>query len=113
MTDEAGTVNVGPLATFTDLAAPGYRLEVWPYLCSQYRIMLIKGLDGFGYPNVVRQMCTYKRETCVDVCVKLAVADDPEAYCRTELEKPYNCEYPGGRIRLDNEPGATFAGAPE
>jgi hypothetical protein len=31
------------------------------------------------------------------------LAHDPEAYCRS-LERLRNCEYTGGRIRLDNEP---------
>lgn len=92
-----------PLMRLTTVVE-GYHIEVWPYMLGQYRIMLIHGTDVSGFPHVTRQMCTYQRETAIDTMVKLSLAEDPEAFCR-ELEKPWNCEYPGGRIRLDNRPG--------
>jgi hypothetical protein len=91
-----------PLAQLPCLVADGYRVEVWPYTFGQYRIMLIHGDNPHvGGPNVIRQMCTYQRAVCTDICSDLLLAADPEQYCR-QLEKPWNCEGPGGRIRLDN-----------
>lgn len=109
--DEKTTLDV-PMAEFevkpiANLIATGtgYRIEIWPYLFGQYRVMLIKGENRFGLgPNVVRQMCTYAPEIAVKVCAKLVKSPNPEKFCR-RLERPWNCEYPGGRIRLDNKPG--------
>jgi hypothetical protein len=96
------TDNIKPLAQLPCFSANGYRIEVWPYTFGQYRIMLIKGSNPhLGGPNVIRQMCTYQRGVCVQTCIDLLTTADPELYCR-QLEKPWNCEYPGGRIRLDN-----------
>lgn len=83
--------------------ATGFRVEVWPYALGQYRIMLIQGDEDVAFPNVIRQMCTYSLLTAGLVVGKLMQAVDPVEFCKS-LEKPWNCEYPGGRIRLDNTP---------
>lgn len=78
---------------------PEYDVEVWAYLLGQYRIQLSK-----GHPyTIVRECCTYEKGTALAVVVHLAASEDPEAYLES-IAKPYNCEGPKGRIRLDNEP---------
>lgn len=77
-----------------------YRVEVWSYAFGQYRIILMRRDDPI---TMVRQMCTYKRGMFTKTVIELASAGDPESYCEA-LAKPWNCEAPGARIRLDNTP---------
>lgn len=80
-------------------SAQAYTIQVWPFLFGQFRIQLCAN----GDPSPVRQLCTYKMATAIAVTAALAKSEDPEAYCRS-LERPWNFEAPGGRIRLDEGP---------
>jgi len=82
-----------------ECAAPGLHVEVHPYLLGQFRIMLMAGPWEQSPP--LRQMCTYRPEVMEQMVDLLVAAPDPVAFCKT-LERPWNCESPGGRIRLDN-----------
>lgn len=91
-----------------DMSNDEYSILIRPYAFGQYRIQLtnvtrpaLGAPEGHG--DIVREMCTYKADTMREVTKGLAAAGDPEAYCET-LVRPYNCEYKGGRIRLDNRP---------
>ena len=91
------------------LQSPRHGILVWPYLLGQYRIQLtrIDQRDPFapaGHGGIVEQMCTYKPARAAEIVLALIVQDDPEAFVRS-LARPWNCDGPGGRIRLDNEPG--------
>lgn len=74
-----------------------YHVEVWPYLLGQFRIMLMKA----GTVDIVRQACTYQMDRMARVVVALVLSEDPPAYLES-LARPWNCEFPGDRIRLDN-----------
>ncbi len=77
-----------------------YYLMVWPYLGGQFRIHLIPKWSK----NPIRECCTYKMGTAIEVTGKLSQATDPEAFLQS-LATPENCEGPGGRIRLDPPKG--------
>lgn len=83
-----------------------HTLIVMPFAYGQFRIQLTR-LDRpdpfapIGHGSIVREMCTYSPHTAGNIVLMLRLAADPEAYAR-ELERPWNCEHPGGRIRLDN-----------
>lgn len=92
----------------TKMTNADYSVIVWPYAFGQFRIQLTNVAIGDPFapaPHgaIVREMCTYDKQTMLDTVEKIRGSDDPEAFCRT-LEKPWNCEYQGGRIRLDNIP---------
>jgi hypothetical protein len=83
-----------------------HTILVQPFMFGQYRIQLtrVDRPDPFapaGHGSIVREMCTYNPRTVATLALFLRLAADPEAYCR-ELERPWNCESSGGRIRLDN-----------
>lgn len=86
----------------------GYSILVRPYAFGQYRIQLTKvGLKDpwapKGHGAIVREMCTYDQAKAHEVVDRLAEAEDPEQTAEGYAED-WNCEYPGGRIRLDNTP---------
>lgn len=81
-------------------------------LLGQWRIVLCErprgpAGDGFeewqGHGSIVRQCCTYDVVTAVLTLAAIVAAEDPDAYLES-LARPWNCDYPGGRIRLDNLP---------
>ena len=82
--------------------APGYTVVIWRYLQGQYRIQLWRGPDD--PPEICRELCTYNQAKADEVADLLRDAPDPEAWCEA-LARPWNCEGPGGRIRLDNVEG--------
>lgn len=84
-----------------------YIVLVQPYLLGQFRIQLCdkRKPDPWAPKDgqIVREMCTYDGPKATEIIATLVTCDDPEAYCES-LSKPWNCEHPGGRIRLDNKP---------
>lgn len=93
-----------------EMANPRYGVIVRPYLFGQLRFQLYNdnfdGIDAdpaHGRGEIVRQMCTYSPINAAMHLDKLCKAEDPEAYCEG-LARIWNCEHPGGRIRLDNRP---------
>lgn len=88
---------------------PDYTVLVHGYFLGQFRIQLTdRTLPAPGAPeghgDIVRELCTYKPEIMEQTLAELAAAADPPSYCESKA-RPWNCEYPGGRIRLDNVPG--------
>lgn len=88
------------------MASPVHSVLVRPHLYGQYRIQLTRTdqPDRYapeGHGSIVRELCTYNRATAYLITSAIAHAEEPEAYC-FGLERPWNCEYTGGRIRLDN-----------
>jgi hypothetical protein len=88
--------------------SPVHSVLVRPYAYGQYRIQLTRtdrpDYDApEGHGSIVRELCTYNRATAYLIASAIATAEEPEAYC-FGLERPWNCEYTGGRIRLDNTP---------
>ena len=82
-----------------------YNVLVYKYALGQMRLQLCdKRLPDRDAPcaagSIVREMCTYKLDTAVRVLSDLMASSEPEEYCRS-LESPTRCEYPRGRIRLD------------
>ena len=74
-------------------------LVIRQYLYGQWRLQLCKLTEE----EIVREACTYKRETAVAIKDAIHNAEDPEAYMES-LAAGWNCEFKGGRIRLDNKP---------
>ena len=98
-----------------ELAHPDYTVLVEAFAFGQYRIRLTDKTqpDSFapaGHGSIVRELCTYHESKAYETVDALAKADDPLAYC-VSLERPYNCEYEGGRIRLDNLKGEQKGGS--
>lgn len=90
------------------MANPKYSILVHSYLGGQFRIQLTRVdlPDSYapeGHGTIVREMCTYHRTTALAVVADLGGSDDPEKTARG-YARPWNCESPGGRIRLDNKP---------
>lgn len=80
-----------------------YSLRVMPYLFGQFRLQLLdhERLEpDTGQPSIAQELCTYKRDIYTMVSSAIIMAVDPLAYCLT-LANKYNCDGPGGRIRLD------------
>lgn len=77
----------------------GYYVVIRQFLFGQYRLQLVKrnALDG----DIVREACTYDLLTAIGTRDAICAADIPEAYMESLATKD-NCEYQGGRIRLDN-----------
>src|SRR5215203_4321209 len=69
-------------------------------LFKQFRLQLCKD-DEY---NIVREACAYHRHIAVAVKDLILSSDDPEKKLG-DFAKPYNCDGPGGRIRLDNKEG--------
>lgn len=85
-----------------------YSVLVRPYAFGQYRIQLTNAtVNAFGAPEghgaIVREMCTYEKDTMLGIVDSLRETETPEKFCEG-LATDYNCEYEGGRIRLDNTP---------
>ena len=78
------------------------------YVLGQFRLQLCdkERPDSSGYDgaSIVREMCTYDSRKAVEVLGELLGAADPEKAAQG-FAKPWNCEHPGGRIRLDNREG--------
>ena len=90
-----------------DMVNTQYSLEVWAYMFGQFRTKLYDhNKPDSMTPNgasVVRECCTYLPTTQAQITLDLSRSHDPEALL-TALERPWNCEGKGGRIRLDNKP---------
>ena len=85
-----------------------YSILVYPFTFGQFRIRLtnVKIKDSYapeGHGSIIREMCTYKNATMIETVGKLMESKEPEKTAES-FATPYNCEFPGGRIRLDNEP---------
>jgi hypothetical protein len=95
-----------PINFVFDAKNPKYKVVVRAYTFGQFRLQLCEWFEE----NIVREACTYDRMTAIKVKDEIAMADDPEAYLNS-LAKPWNCEYPNGRIRLDNMPPISIKGS--
>ncbi len=85
-----------------------YTIGVQRYALGQFRIQLmdLRQPDSYapeGHGAIVQEMCTYQQPTMKSVIEKLRGAKDPLEVARS-YAKPWNCEFEGGRIRLDNKP---------
>lgn len=84
-----------------------YVILIHRFAYGQFRIQLCDTLkpdygdEGAG--QIVREMCTYDGGKAAEVLAELVTVDYPEKFCEA-MATPWNCEYPGGRIRLDNTP---------
>lgn len=82
-----------------------YSISVWSYTYGQYRIQLEDHQNPImapvGHGDIVREFCTYKKHAMELTVEALRLSDDPPAYAAS-LERPWNCDGPGGRIRLDS-----------
>lgn len=90
------------------MANPKYSVLVLPYLFGQFRIQITDTEipDKYAVPGhgaILREMCTYNVDKMLDVVDSITNAADPLGLIKS-LETPRNCEWPSGRIRLDNEP---------
>lgn len=112
MSDHDDTYGAPVVEVLRDrMASNRHTVVVRPYTYGQYRIQLtrIDRPDPFappGHGSIVRELCTYSPGMAADVVLKLRLAADPEGFCET-LAHPGNCEYRGGRIRLDTAPEKT------
>lgn len=93
-----------------NLLSPHHTVLVRSFLLGQYRIQLTdkRQPDDYapeGHGTICRELCTYEYTVALATVLDLQACIDPEAHCEA-LAKPWNCEYPGGRIRLDNRPKA-------
>lgn len=79
----------------------GFQIEIWNYMFGQFRIQLQRPPSVGPSPDIVRECCTYSFPKAMSLIAQLAFEEDPAAYLET-LATPENCEYKGGRIRLDN-----------
>lgn len=100
------TINPVTAVASGNMANPRYSILVWPYAFGQYRIQLTDTtrqapFAPAGHGEIIRELCTYSPETMKQVVAELRQAGDPESVCQS-LARPWNCEYIGGRIRLDN-----------
>jgi hypothetical protein len=91
----------------TEMKNPKYSIIVRSYLFDQKRIQLtlVDAKDETapeGHGVIVREFCTYNKSTCDETVSLLKKSSEPEEFAKT-LERPGNCEGPGGRIRLDNQ----------
>lgn len=83
-----------------------YTVLLRRYLARQLRIQ-VTDLDRpdnsapAGHGSIVRELCTYRPDTAVAVILNLVTAIDPEEIAQ-RYARPWNCEGPGLRIRLDN-----------
>ena len=93
-----------PFFVLERMTSRAHKTEVWRYLLGQHRIKLVR----LGAPTashhegeVVRELCTYRAATLDMTLDALQETANPEGYCEA-LERPWNCDGRGGRIRLDN-----------
>lgn len=88
-----------------EMKNPRYSIAVWAYLLGQYCIQIedhshpIYAPQGHG--DIVRELCTYSKSRMELTVEAFRLSDDPIIYAES-LANPWNCEGPGGRIRLDN-----------
>jgi hypothetical protein len=89
-----------------EMKNPRYSVSVWSYLLGQYRIQLEDHSNPTfapkGHGNIIRELCTYQIATMELTVEKFRTSEDPPAYAES-LAKPWNCEGPEGRIRLDSK----------
>lgn len=92
------------------MANKKYSLLVRNYALGQFRVQITDVSNGTGqngappgHGDIVQEMCTYKREKALGVIADLGTSEDPVATALTYV-RPHNCEFKGGRIRLDNAP---------
>ena len=74
----------------------------------QFQVVLCEtprpgGIDWHGHGEILRQACTYNGVRALELTLTLAASVDPDGYLES-LARPWNCEHPGGRIRLDTTP---------
>ena len=98
-------IDVKPLAEFPreQMGNARYSLRVMPFLLGQFRLQLLdheRLWPGTNEPEIVQELCTYKPDTYRMVSAAIIMAVEPLAYCLT-LATKFNCDGPGGRIRLD------------
>lgn len=91
-----------------------YTVIVQNFMFGQYRIQLCDSrIYDPGAPpmhgGVVQQMCTYHRDKAEWMTDQLYLAKDPLAFAKS-FATPTNCEFDGGRIRLDDDPDSHPAG---
>ncbi|MGA3170327.1 MAG: hypothetical protein ABSE62_04880 [Chthoniobacteraceae bacterium] len=95
----------GALLEFRALRNPRYTLMVFSFVLGQFRIQItdkeVPDTDApEGHGGIVCEMCTYHANTMARVVRQLRMDEDPLALARS-WERPWNCEGPGCRIRLD------------
>jgi len=85
-----------------------FTILVFHFLLGQFRIKItdlrlpdLTAPEGHG--SIVQELCTYQHATLARVITELRHSPDPLELARS-WAKPFNCEYRGGRIRLDNQP---------
>lgn len=95
---------------------PQYSIIVYQYLLGQWRINLCESREGpsnesypEGHGEIKQAGCTYSPSTAHMIVKQLMEADEPLALFRS-WARPYNSEYPGDRIRLDNKPSPGIRG---
>lgn len=101
------TKTVEDLVIASECVNPRFTVLVRPYAFGQFRIQICDRAQPdphapYGCGSIVRELCTYRRETCSRVVFDISQSVDPPATART-YEQPWNCEGKGDRIRLDNE----------
>lgn len=88
-----------------EMKNPRYSITVWSYLLGQYRIQLEDHFNPTsapaGHGDIIRELCTYKKSMMELTAEAFRLSDHPPTYAES-LAKPWNCEGPGGRIRLDS-----------
>lgn len=89
-----------------EMKNPRYSIAVWAYMLGQYRIQLEDHHNPTyapqGHGDIIRELCTYQKSRMELTVEAFRISEDPPAYAES-LVKPWNCEGPGGRIRLDNK----------
>lgn len=89
----------------SEMKNPRYSLSVWSYLLGQYRIQLEDHNNSIcapkGHGDIIRELCTYQKSTMELTVEAFRASDDPPAYAES-LARPWNCEGPEGRIKLDS-----------
>lgn len=90
-------------------ANPRYGVLVYNYLFGQKRIQLTDREQPDsdapeGHGSIIRLLDTYNPGTLKRVVEAILEADDPPTYCMS-FARPWNTDFIGDRIRLDNKPG--------
>ena len=91
----------------SEMASDHHTFYVEPYAFGQYRIRItdLRQPDYYapkGHGSIVQELWTYNVETYTRVVEELKQAKDVLGYVET-LRKPWNSEFPGDRVRLDND----------
>jgi hypothetical protein len=87
---------------------PRFTILVYHYLLGQFRIQITDTelqdeTAPEGHGSIVQEMCTYRTRKLAEVITLLRYSPDPLQLART-WAKPFNCDFHGGRIKLDNQP---------